>query len=432
MDQPLWLTHGWRELGQNEQAGAAAQNARILALYRDCGHAEIRNDEVAWCAAFIGASLERAGIASTRSLLARSYLNWGKALEAGQLGAVAVLERGSDPSQGHVGFFIGETGDSLILLGGNQSDAVTVAAFPKGRLLGLRWPASKAAEPDAPSDHFEGALAHVLEMEGGYTEDPYDPGGPTNFGITLAVFASFKGVHLEAGNLAELKADLKRIDPETVREIYRGRYWEPAGCGALEPALALMHFDAAVNQGVGTAIRFLQEAVGAEADGEIGPETRSAILRTSVDAALVRYADIRRQRYRALSTFWRFGRGWLNRVDRTLARAQSMLTETATSPSESNKGDQDMTSDQSQPAPAKWWGESMTIWGTIITGLATVLPAFGPLIGVDITGDLVQQAGDDVVNLVQAITGLTGTAMTIFGRIRATQPLARRAVSLKI
>jgi lysozyme family protein len=180
-----------------------------------------------------------------------------------------------------------------------------------------------------------------------------------------------------------VKADLKRIDEQTVREIYRRRYWQPAGCAELVPALALMHFDAAVNQGVGTAIRFLQEAVGAQADGEIGPETRGAILRTPANEALVRYADIRRRRYRALSHFWRFGRGWLNRVDRTLARAQALLDQATTSPSQSNEGDRDMTSDQSQPAPTKWWGESMTIWGTIITGLATVLPAFGPLIGVD-------------------------------------------------
>jgi uncharacterized protein (TIGR02594 family) len=431
MDQPLWLTHAWSELGQSEDAGAA-HNARILALYRDAGHGEIANDEVAWCAAFVGAALERAGTASTRSRRARSYLGWGVSAEAGRLGAVAVLERGSDPSQGHVGFLIGETGDSLILLGGNQSDAVTVAAFGKGRLLGLRWPAGVASDAAGARDIFEQALAHVLEMEGGYTEDPYDPGGPTNFGVTLAVYASFKGVRLEAGNLAEVKAELKRIAPETVREIYLSRYWAPAYCAALEPALALMHFDAAVNQGVGTAIRFLQEAVGAGVDGEIGPETRAAILATPAGDALARYAEIRRRRYRALPHFWRFGRGWLTRVDRTLARAQEILGQTTASPTQNIEGDRDMTSDTSPTAPAKWWGESMTIWGTIITGLATVLPAFGPLVGIDISGDLVREAGDQVVGLVQAIAGLAGTAMTIYGRIRATQPLVLRSVSLKI
>jgi lysozyme family protein len=192
-----------------------------------------------------------------------------------------------------------------------------------------------------------------------------------------------------------------------------------------------------VNQGVGTAIRFLQEAVGAQADGEIGPLTRAAIAQTSIETALTRYAEIRRRRYRALSHFWRFGRGWLKRVDRTLARAQGLLSRDATQlsddmASDNMEGDRDMTSDQSQPAPAKWWGESMTIWGTVITGLATVLPALGPLVGIDITGDLVQQAGDQVVSLVQAIVGLAGTAMTIYGRVRATGPLTRRVLSVKL
>ena len=45
----------------------------------------------------------------------------------------------------------------------------------------------------------------------------------------------------------------------------------------------------------------------------------------------------------------------------------------------------------------KWWGSSMTIWGAIITGLSTVLPALGPAFGIDVTGDLVQEAGAGIV-----------------------------------
>jgi uncharacterized protein (TIGR02594 family) len=185
MDQPSWLSHAWGELGQRERSGAV-HNERVLALYRDAGHPEVANDEVAWCAAFVGACLKRASLAGTGSLLARSYLRWGEALEVWQLGAVAVLERGANTVQGHVGFLVGETQESVVLLGGNQSDAVTVALYPKTRLIGLRWPANptRAREGAEPNADFDDALAHVLEMEGGYTEDPYDPGGPTNFGIT--------------------------------------------------------------------------------------------------------------------------------------------------------------------------------------------------------------------------------------------------------
>jgi hypothetical protein len=80
----------------------------------------------------------------------------------------------------------------------------------------------------------------------------------------------------------------------------------------------------------------------------------------------------------------------------------------------------------------KWWGQSVTIWGALMTALATVLPALGPVIGIDITGDIVKEAGSQIVSTVQAIAGLVGTIMTIYGRIRATQPLDRRVLSLKL
>src|SRR6185295_11570122 len=97
-----------------------------------------------------------------------------------RFGAVAVLSRTADPTLGHTGFLVGETADSVVLLGGNQSDAVTVEAFPRSRLLGLRWPPAVIAEgaqssppviPDGASasirdpatdELFNRALAHVL------------------------------------------------------------------------------------------------------------------------------------------------------------------------------------------------------------------------------------------------------------------------------
>src|SRR5690606_6230947 len=139
MEQPAWLDHAWQEAGVRETPGPAS-NSRILQFFRDVGHADVTSDEVAWCAAFVGACLERAGLRSTRSLLARSYLDWGIAISRAKLGAIAVLSRGSNPGQGHVGFVVGAAKDQLFLLGGNQKDAVTVQSFPMERVLGLRWP----------------------------------------------------------------------------------------------------------------------------------------------------------------------------------------------------------------------------------------------------------------------------------------------------
>src|SRR5690606_28825608 len=155
---------------QREVRGGA-DNPRIAAYFRDAGETTRHKDEVPWCAAFVGACLERAGISGSRSLMARSCLRWGAPLDDGRIGAVAVLSRGADPSAGHVGFLLGETASHVCLLGGNQGDAVTVAAFPKSRLLGLRWPEANAAATAraapaaiAQSALFERALKHVLEM----------------------------------------------------------------------------------------------------------------------------------------------------------------------------------------------------------------------------------------------------------------------------
>ncbi len=424
MDDASWLDEAWREFGEAERAGAAS-NPRIIAMYRDAGHPDVKNDEVAWCAAFVGAILERAGLRSSRSLLARSYLAWGDALPKPRIGAIAVLSRGSDPSQGHVGFWLAERDDWVLVLGGNQGNAVSVARYPKSRLLAVRWPAAlqtaQQSSARSGSDTFEKALAHVLEMEGGFTDDANDPGGPTNRGITLAVFAAWNRVKLSDANRAALIRDLKQIDTATVREIYRKRYWDTAHCAELHPALGFMHFDAAVNHGFGTAIRCLQEAVGVDVDGEFGPETRAAVARAPLSTILENYASIRRRRYRALPHFWRFGRGWLRRVETTLERARILAAETVPQSPLQTEGDTDMTAIQSNQ---KWWGHSVTIWGTIVTILSTVVPALAPVTGIDVSGDLVQNAGEQVVDTVQTVGTLIGTLMTIYGRLRATKPIA--------
>jgi len=90
------------------------------------------------------------------------------------------------------------------------------------------------------------------------------------------------------------------------------------------------------------------------------------------------------------------------------------------------------TKTTSGPAVPKWWGQSMTMWGVAITTLSTVLPVIGPLLGFNITADLVQQLGDGLVQVVQAAGGLIGTALTVWGRLRASQPLSRTQVTLTL
>ena len=435
MDQPAWLAAAWAEFGVREIPGEE-NSAEILRYFRDAGDETVETEATPWCAAFAGAMLKRAGMPGTGSLLARSYLDWGISLDEPRLGAIAVLSRGDDPTTGHIGFVLGDASGKLYLLGGNQGDAVAVAAFDKERLLGLRWPKDETETPTAIVDEgiFAKVLAHVLYMEGGYSNDPYDPGGPTNRGITLEVYTSFKGQTLDASSRDRLISELKAIPDATVAEIYRRRYFGPADCLAFTAPLVLMHFDAAVNHGVGAAIRMLQQSASVTVDGEIGPETLAAIGARNVLDLIESYAEIRRARYRALPHFWRFGRGWLNRVDATLSLGKKWASADGTTrgllePAQNAKGELNMSNDTSTATSddtAKWWAQSKTLWGTLITAASTVLPLLTPALGVSLPADVIQTFGNQALTAVQAVVGVFGTALAIYGRFQASSVLSLR------
>ncbi|MEZ5853943.1 MAG: TIGR02594 family protein [Hyphomicrobiaceae bacterium] len=449
--QPEWMTHAWGELGQREVAGRGS-NARIADYFRRVGHPDISDDAVPWCAAFVGACLERAGIASTQSLLARSYLDWGAPALDERPGAIAVLTRGTDPAAGHVGFLVGATPDGIFLLGGNQSDAVSIARFDRSRLIALRLPEPTAAAvkpATAGQAQFDWSLSRILDFEGGWTDDPFDPGGPTNKGITLAVYARERGDVVSAQTMARLRSELRDIPDDLVRHIYLQRYWRPAQCDALQAPLAHFHFDATVNQGLTGAAKLLQQALGVAVDGEIGPITLGAAEAQPVDQILSRYAAARRRHYRSLSHFWRFGRGWLARVDTALAQARMLITDPPrhasppASPHPPRIPRKDATTMPSDPltdfetttipaAPGKWWGQSLTIWGVIITAITTVMPTVFSAFGLDIPAELINRLGSDAASLFQAVGGLFGTLMAIVGRARADSPLARRPLQVRL
>ena len=127
---------------------AQGSNPKVVAYYRDAGHSEVKDDDVAWCAAFVGAMLKRGGQLGTGALNARSYLKWGKAvaIEDALPGDVCVIERGGSTWQGHVFFYVSQTKTHINGLGGNQRDAVSIAAHPKPKLLGVR----RSVYTDAP------------------------------------------------------------------------------------------------------------------------------------------------------------------------------------------------------------------------------------------------------------------------------------------
>ena len=126
-------------IGTTEGPGPA-DNPIIMEMYASVGHDWVEHDSVAWCAAFVGHCLERAGIRSTRKLTARSYLDWGVPVEVSdaQQGDIGVIPRGSSNWQGHVFLIDRIEGQWVWGLGGNQDDAVNVKRYSVSKLLGVR------------------------------------------------------------------------------------------------------------------------------------------------------------------------------------------------------------------------------------------------------------------------------------------------------
>lgn len=138
-------------IGTKEIVGPT-DNPEVVSFFAESGHAWVKDDETAWCAAFIGACLKRAGLHGTKKLNARSYLDWGMSVPSEKMavGDVVVFSRG-DPNgwQGHVAFAVKWDKKNIWVLGGNQSNSVSIAPYSRSRLLGVRrlMVADAAPEP---------------------------------------------------------------------------------------------------------------------------------------------------------------------------------------------------------------------------------------------------------------------------------------------
>lgn len=159
------------------------------------------------------------------------------------------------------------------------------------------------------------ALQFVLRWEGGFVDDPVDPGGRTNQGVTQVVYDTWR----KRQGFQDSK-DVKQISAEEVHAIYENDYWRPPGCNVLEGPLDLVQFDTAVNMGVGRAVRFLQSAVGCKEDGSFGPNTREHVSGCKDIGKLINdYCDARQAFYERLvekkPELKKFLKGWLNRLN---------------------------------------------------------------------------------------------------------------------
>lgn len=152
---------------------------------------------------------------------------------------------------------------------------------------------------------FEKAVEVILREEGGYVNDPKDPGGETNFGISKRQFPM---------------VDVRDLTREQAADIYYAHYWRPIRGDKLPWPLALFVFDAAVNQGCDAAAGFaaqkmLQKALGVAQDGVMGPATMAAVNAARPFHA-AKFMAIRAQRYQGTRNFDKYGEGWLTRLFR--------------------------------------------------------------------------------------------------------------------
>ena len=156
------------------------------------------------------------------------------------------------------------------------------------------------------TDRFAECVAFVLEREGGLVDDPEDPGGITNHGISLRFL---KGVVPYATAVT-----VEDLTEEIAAELYKDHFWGPCYCYTLPKGLDLAVFDCAVNQGPRTARRLLQRALGVSDDGYIGPFTIAAIHACDRDEVLLDFLARRAKRYADHPKVQRYGRGWYRRL----------------------------------------------------------------------------------------------------------------------
>jgi lysozyme family protein len=165
--------------------------------------------------------------------------------------------------------------------------------------------------------NFLRVLALVLRSEGGFVDHPADPGGATNYGITLATLSACRDRRCT-------KDDVRELTAEEAGEIYRSRYWDKARCDELPAGIDYAVFDAAVHSGPGRAVRMLQNALGVAPDGIVGPMTLAAARRCDPRAVIAAICDERLSMMRRLPGWAVFGRGWSRRVAEVRRTASAM------------------------------------------------------------------------------------------------------------
>ncbi|MEP9368646.1 glycoside hydrolase family 108 protein [Xanthobacter sp. VNH20] len=174
---------------------------------------------------------------------------------------------------------------------------------------------------------FATALSRVLSYEGGYSDHPADPGGPTMKGIIQREYDAYRA------RRGLPKQSVRLISDDEMHDIYRTSYWDACRCDELPPGVDFVVFDGAVNSGPTQSLKWLQRALKVPVDGDIGPVTIEAANACQDKAALIDdICDRRIAMLRSLKTFPVFGKGWLSRVADVRIRGKALAQGAAAPP----------------------------------------------------------------------------------------------------
>lgn len=163
--------------------------------------------------------------------------------------------------------------------------------------------------------NFDKAFELVVGHEGGFTDNRKDAGNWTGGKVGVG---TLKGTKYGIAANSYPNLDIKNINLDQAKAIYKRDYWDRIKADQLPDALRFHVFDMAVNAGVSRGVKLLQKTVGTAEDGIIGPATIGAANRIDMDYAVQVYNSNRIEFYTSLGSFSDFGRGWMNRVARNL------------------------------------------------------------------------------------------------------------------
>jgi lysozyme family protein len=167
-------------------------------------------------------------------------------------------------------------------------------------------------------DNFEHSLDLVLKSEGGYVDNPKDPGGVTNLGVTATTWANWTK-HMVTEKI------MRSLTKEDVEPLYKRKYWDACNCDDIPVGLDYLVFDFAVNAGPGRSAKLLQRALGLPEDGIIGAQTIQSIDISDKNDLISRFSNVKISYYESLPTFETFGKGWVARVNEARGNASAMI-----------------------------------------------------------------------------------------------------------